>query len=131
MEGLKMPAFPEGEAGRVTAAGDAMRIATVAERKARRARELEEACRRVETDLAAYAAEHRGRFLLFGSYVKGRLRHDSDLDIMIDFPVGFGAAWNFAEDVCRRHGVKPDLIDLTQASPGFLARVVPSSRVLA
>jgi predicted nucleotidyltransferase len=107
------------------------RVATVEERKAGRVRELAEACRRTESRLADYASRHGGRFLLFGSYVKGSLRHDSDLDILVDFPEDPAAAWNFAEKICHQEGVRPDLVDFATASPDFLAKVVPLARVIA
>jgi tRNA nucleotidyltransferase (CCA-adding enzyme) len=54
---------------------------------------------RLPTALAAYAASRGGRYLLYGSAARGTMRHDSDVDILADFPPeAIDDAWVFAEE---------------------------------
>ncbi|MFN3547615.1 MAG: nucleotidyltransferase family protein [Mesorhizobium sp.] len=76
-------------------------------------------------ELARYAREHGGRFIVFGSYVTDAMRFDSDLVLPVDFPKDrSGNAWRFAEEVCRRLGVPVDLRDASTITPAFVARVL-------
>jgi hypothetical protein len=105
-------------------------VATVAERKAARRRALADACARVEARLSTYAAGAGGRYILFGSWIDGRLRYDSDLDILVAFGERGGAAWRHAELVCAEEGVRPDLHDAGTSKPAFVEHVIASGRVL-
>ena len=79
---------------------------------------------RVKMDLASYAAEHSGRFVLFGSAARGETRHDSDLDILVDFPAEAERdAGDHAERLCIEHGIKSDLHLASEALPELLDRV--------
>ena len=108
------------------------RIVTLAERK--RA-EAERRCRAVDElrrTLAAYAAAQGGRFLLFGSAARGALRHDSDVDILVDFPPnGLDAAWTFAERACWDRDLDPDILPFAWCKGRFLERITPDLQVLA
>jgi predicted nucleotidyltransferase len=60
--------------------------------------------------LAAYAREHGGRFILFGSAARGTPHDQSDVDILVDFPLVMeNAAWAFAEDACFALRLQPDI----------------------
>lgn len=60
------------------------------------------------------------------------MRFDSDLDVLVDFPVAQTAeAWTFAEDVCVRHALPLDLHDARTTTPAFLERVLSRGLVLA
>ena len=78
-----------------------LRVVTLKERKAAEAARRVRAVDELRGVLAAYAREHNGRFLLFGSAARGEMRYDSDVDIVVDFPpASLDAAWNFAERAC-------------------------------
>ncbi len=99
-------------------------VTTLAERKAAEAARRRRAADAVVEALRAYAGEHGGRFVVFGSYVAGEVRFDSDFDLLIDFPEERSPdAWRFAEDVCARHGLPPDLHDAATTTEKFLERV--------
>ncbi len=81
--------------------------------------------------LAAYAREHGGRFLLFGSAARDTLRRDSDVDILTDFPESAtAAAWNFAERACWDRGLDPDVMPKAWCTADFLAHIAPDVVVL-
>jgi predicted nucleotidyltransferase len=74
--------------------------------------------------LEAYAKEHRGRFVVFGSAARDQLRFDSDLDILLDFPPDEElAAWLFAEQECWSRRLTPDLHLKSWSAPEFLKRI--------
>jgi len=100
------------------------RIVTVSERKeAERARRAA-AVVVLRTRLAEYASRHGGRFLLYGSAARGTMRHDSDADVLVDFPPGLRAqAWEFVEDLSRDLRLPIDLNDLQACGPAFLAHI--------
>lgn len=60
------------------------------------------------------------------------MRHDSDVDLLIDVPVAAEAeAWRFAEEACAAHGLAADIRPLAWCTEGFRAQVMPGARVLA
>ncbi|MGA9010903.1 MAG: nucleotidyltransferase domain-containing protein [Acetobacteraceae bacterium] len=82
--------------------------------------------------LAAYAREHGGRFLLFGSAARGQMRFDSDVDILADFPPdALDDAWNFAERACWDRHLEPDITPLSWCKGRFRDRVTPDLLVVA
>src|ERR1700712_3873352 len=90
----------------------ALGIVTVAERKEREASRRAQAAAAVVEAMRSYVQEHDGRFTVFGSFVTGSMRHDSDLDILIDFDASKRmAAWEFLEDLSSRYGLELDLFD--------------------
>ena len=74
--------------------------------------------------LAAYAREHGGRFILFGSAARREMRPDSDVDILIDFPVQLELkAADFAENEGRRRGLEPDVLPIHWTGERLRARL--------
>ncbi len=74
--------------------------------------------------LAVYARDNAGRFILFGSAARREMRPDSDVDIMLDFPVEReNEALAFAEKACQRLGLKCDVLSLRWTSDRLRARL--------
>ena len=72
-----------------------------------------------------------GRFHVFGSVAEGRIRYNSDVDILIDVPPALErAAWEHAEEAGRRHGIAVDILTTAYASDAFVDRVKSSSIVI-
>jgi predicted nucleotidyltransferase len=108
------------------------RIVTLAERKAAEAERRQSAVDAMRPALAAYAREHGGRFLLFGSAARGQMRFDSDVDILVDFPPdALDDAWNFAERACWARHLEPDITPLSWCKGRFRDRVTPDLQVVA
>ncbi len=61
------------------------RIVTLPERKAAEAARRRAAVEAVLPELEAYARAHGGRFLLYGSAARGTMKHNSDVDLLLDF----------------------------------------------
>jgi predicted nucleotidyltransferase len=107
------------------------RIVTLKERKAREAERRLLAVAELRGVLAAYAREHGGRYLLFGSAARGDMRYDSDVDILVDFPPeALDDAWNFAERACWDRKLDPDITSFTWCREQFLARIMSDLQVL-
>lgn len=87
---------------------------------------LHRAAGAVRAELAGYVGAHpEGRFILYGSVVRSTAVPGSDLDILVDYPSDADRdAWIFAEDACRRHGVRGDIMPTAWTKPGFIARVM-------
>ena len=84
-------------------------IVTLKERHRRKMERMERALVAIDAALLAYAREHGGRFIRFGSTAEGRMQDHSDVDIIADFPGESSlAAADFAEGVCFANGMKPD-----------------------
>ncbi len=86
----------------------------------------------LERELAAYAREHGGRFILFGSAARGEMRHDSDVDILADFPSD--VAWDavgFATDRAADLALLPDVQPMGLSGRSLRERVTKEGRVLA
>jgi predicted nucleotidyltransferase len=108
-----------------------MPITTLASRKANEADRLRQAARQAVLELADYARQSGGKFVVFGSYVTDTMRFDSDLDVMLDFPTEATAeAWRFADDLCSRLGVPLDIHDARSTKPEFAARVRKAGLIL-
>ncbi|WP_375457664.1 nucleotidyltransferase family protein [uncultured Enterovirga sp.] len=108
-----------------------MSYPTLTERKRAKVARMEAAVEALAAELAAYAREHGGRFILFGSAARGEMRHDSDVDIMVDSPGGPGSdAWLFAEERAWALGLKPDLSDKGWSGFRLLERVARDGRIL-
>ena len=84
-------------------------IVTLKERHRRKMERMARAIVEIDAALLAYAREHGGRFIRFGSTAEGRMRDHSDVDIIADFAgeVSLAAA-DFAEDLCHANGMRPD-----------------------
>ena len=84
----------------------------------------------MEVDLAELGMRLGGSFILFGSYVSGEMRFDSDLDLLIDMPADVVVqAFAEAEAMGRYHDLPLDLHDAAIASPDFVVRVRRRGRV--
>lgn len=109
-----------------------MRVTTLSERKAAEAARRQDAASRVAETLGAYAAEAGGRFVLFGSFVDRRMRYDSDLDVLIDFPADrIAEAWDVVERTCADADIPPDIHDAATSKSAFVERVLAKGLVLA
>ena len=108
------------------------RVVTLSERKAAEAARRSRAVEELRPLLAAYAREHGGRFLLFGSAARGQMRYDSDVDILIDFPPdAIDDAWSFVERACWDRALDPDVIRYSPNKRALLQRAKPDLQVLA
>lgn len=106
-------------------------IVTIAERKRMRVERIRSAIDHVERNLTNYARRHDGSFVIFGSAARGDLTHDSDFDVLVDFPAAIEReARDFAESVCIEHGIRPDVHLASDASPALLKRVRQDGRPL-
>ncbi|MFL5255037.1 MAG: AAA family ATPase [Rhodopila sp.] len=106
-------------------------IVTLAERKAAEAARHLAAVEALVPVLAAYARAHGGRFLLHGSAARRTMKHDSDVDLLLDFPEAtLGEAWNFAETACWDRGLEPDLMPYGLCRRAFLDHIAPDLRVI-
>jgi predicted nucleotidyltransferase len=108
-----------------------MIVTTISERKKTEVERRIRAASQVADDLRRYVRSRHGRFVLFGSFVSGRMRYDSDLDVVVDFPRDAAAeAWRYVEDVCRQAEIEPDIHDAATSRPDFLKRVLSEGLVL-
>jgi len=90
------------------------------------------AAARIGQLLSDYARLHCGRYILFGSAARGDLRHDSDIDILVDFPPdGERDAIRFAEDLCITEGQACDILPIRTRGQEFLERALKDAQVLA
>ena len=99
-------------------------ILTIPERKRRAAASRGAAAKRLMGRLSSYAARHGGRFLVFGSAVRGEMRHDSDIDILVDFPPDLELdAVMFAEEACSGESLPCDVLPFATRTSEFLDRI--------
>lgn len=102
-----------------------MTVRTLEERKSARITALREGVARLRLGLAAYARDHGGRYLLYGSAARDALHIHSDVDLLLDFPeYEQAAAWRFAEDECWRLGLEPDIRPLDWCKPEFVEQAL-------
>lgn len=108
------------------------RIVTLGELKAaERSRRLA-AVAVLRQELAEYGRSHGGNFVLFGSAARETMRHDSDVDILVDFPPdALDDAWVFAEDACWRLKLSPDIRPKAWCSQRFLNHIAADAVILA
>lgn len=101
------------------------------EDKSTRVAGMERAVAELKPRLAAYAREHGGRYILFGSAARREMRHYSDVDILVDFPIQAElAAWLFAEGECFTRNLRPDAQIRAWRSDSFVARAEQEGEVL-
>jgi predicted nucleotidyltransferase len=104
---------------------------TLRERHDRKLAGYRDAVEALKPELAAYAREHGGRFVLFGSAARGTQHDESDVDILVDFPGRASTpACAFAEARCWALGVRPDVRPLDWTSDGVVARALEEGIVL-
>jgi predicted nucleotidyltransferase len=107
-------------------------IVTLAQRKEARVAQIRSDIERLRTELADYARQAGGRFWLYGSAATGDLHYDSDVDILVDFePKALTEALTFAEEACRRHGLKPDVKPKSWCTDAFIGRIASQAVVLS
>jgi len=107
------------------------RVVTLGKRKAAEAERRRRAVEELKRVLATYVRAHAGRFLLFGSAARTTMRHDSDVDILTDFPKeGTDEAWAFAENACRELGLSPDIRPRSWCAPIFLHHIERDVQVI-
>lgn len=77
-------------------------------------------------ELTAYARAHGGRYVLFGSAARGELRHDSDVDLLVDFAEDqMSAAEDYVEDLCARLGLRLDMLRHSRRETFFMRHIRP------
>ena len=109
-----------------------MSYPTLTEIKRAKVARMTAAVEALAQDLIAYAREHGGRFILFGTAARGELRHDSDVDILADFPPD--RSWDavgYASDRAEGLGLVPDVQPFGLSGQGVRERVASEGRVLA
>jgi predicted nucleotidyltransferase len=105
---------------------------TISERKAAQVAAISKGINELAPVLAAYAREHGGRFILFGSAARGDLRFDSDVDVLVDFPVEEEPkALIFAEDACIHLGLRADILSAWMVADRLRERAEREGRILA
>jgi predicted nucleotidyltransferase len=91
-------------------------------------RHIEDLCMRLQS----YAQDHGGSFILFGSAASRKLNHDSDVDLIIDFPDDKETdAWRFAESMCWERKLKPDIRPIKYCSEKLLNHILASAQVIS
>lgn len=72
----------------------------------------------------------RGRYVVFGSFAHGNFRHNSDLDVLIDFPAATDAdPWAFLDDLSRKHGMPIDMHDAGYCKRAFVDCVMAEGKL--
>ena len=108
-----------------------MSYPTLTEHKRAKVARMQASVKALSADLAAYAREHGGRYILFGSAARGELRHDSDVDVVADFPSDISSeAWDYAEERAAALGLKPDVHQLSWMGERLSERIVQEGLVL-
>ena len=101
------------------------------DRKSVEAARMEAAVAELTPVLAAYAREHGGRFILFGSAARREMRPGSDVDIIVDFSVEEELpAWLFVEAECINRGLPPDIHLRAWRADKFVARAEQEGQIL-
>jgi predicted nucleotidyltransferase len=104
-----------------------MHVVTLSQRKKREAQRRGDAARAVMDRLRAYitTSGNVGRFIVFGSAVTKSMRHDSDFDVMIDFPPDReSAAWRVVEDACREADLPADILSTATTTSRFVEKIL-------
>jgi predicted nucleotidyltransferase len=104
---------------------------TLRERHDRKLAGYRDAVAALKPVLAAYAREHGGRFILFGSAARGTPHDQSDVDIIADFPDrGAVPACSFADERCWALSLTPDVRPIDWTSDKVVARALEEGIVL-
>ncbi len=107
-------------------------VITLAERHRRKMDRMHAAVVEIDLLLTAYARQHGGRFIRYGSSTKGGMRAHSDVDIIADFEDGASLkAASYAEELCFSHGLVPDVRPSVWTSGRFLKAVAADGVILA
>ncbi len=101
-------------------------IVTIPERKAIEAARRQQAVADLAVILRDYARTRGGRFLLYGSAARNTMRHDSDVDVIVDFPPETRSdAWDFVEAECALRRLPVDVTYADWCGEAFLAHIAP------
>jgi len=104
---------------------------TVSERKELAIEKIRKAIGVLKIELSTYAKAHHGRFIMFGSAATGRLKFDSDIDILVDFSLDDeGDAWRFVENACANLDLVHDVTSIRFVSDEFLKHIEKEIQVL-
>ena len=107
-------------------------VITLKERHARKMARMKQALVEIDASLLAYARQHGGRFIRYGSSATGRIRQHSDVDIIADFPDEVaGLAASYAEDICFERQMRPDVRAVRYATPPLLERALEEGIVIS
>lgn len=107
-------------------------VVTLAERQRRKLDAMQAALPLLDAKLVAYAREHGGRFVRFGSSAAGRMHGASDVDLLADFPGRAAvAACDAADEFCVALGLVPDCRPSAWCSDAVTARALREGIVLA
>jgi predicted nucleotidyltransferase len=78
-------------------------------------------------ELQGYVARSGGRFIVFGSAVRDKMRHGSDIDVIVDFPDELRSeAWRFVEDLGYTLDLPTDILEYKYLKAAFLDRALTS-----
>lgn len=109
-----------------------MSYPTLTEIKRAKVARMSAAVEELARDLAAYAREHGGSFVIFGSAGRGEMRVHSDVDILVDFtPDGSDDAWHYAELRAFALGLVPDVQKRAWLGDRLQQRIAREGRVLS
>lgn len=85
----------------------------------------------VKKDLANYANSNNGKFIFYGSLIKGNFSYTSDIDIIVDFPDGsVDKAWNYAEETCIKYGLTPDVRSIHFCTKEFIHGIMEYAEIV-
>ncbi|WP_375452079.1 nucleotidyltransferase family protein [uncultured Devosia sp.] len=99
-------------------------VVTVPERKTRKVQQLREAAVVAIADLRAYAIQHAGHFIIFGSVARNDIRFDSDFDVVVDFPGELGPqARDYVETLCTGLGLCADAYFIAEIGQDLRLRI--------
>ena len=87
---------------------------------------------RLRKDLEDYARTTGGTFLIYGSAARGDYGFDSDVDLIIDFPIEKESeAWGFVENECRKVGLVPDVRPKRMCGKRFLDHIAMDAETIS
>ncbi len=99
-------------------------VITLKERQARKMARMTRALVEIDASLLAYARQHGGRFIRYGSTATGRMRQHSDVDIIADFAGELaGSAGSYAEEICAERSLA--CVEIDGAVARFRAAIDP------
>lgn len=105
---------------------------TISDRKRGEAERRSKAAGALRDLLAEHARRLGGRYILYGSAAKGTMTHDSDIDLLLDFPDETEAeAWRAAETECEALGMAHDIMPLRWSKGRLKATVEATGLSLA